>query len=80
MSTTNLFAQNAATASQDLTAATSNGVNMPYTSQTVADMNRTINPAANISQIPEQPANAAPFGTHIHEAVEIIKDWTSKGR
>jgi len=86
MSTTNLFVQNAATISQDLLESGSNGVNMPYDSQTIPDMNRTIFPmGAQIGQIDQIDQDVtgeetAIFGTHIREGIAIVKDWIGSSK
>jgi hypothetical protein len=76
MSTT-IIVQNGGNASQNFTGNTS-GVNMPAGVQTVEDMNRIISGGlvpdlvtADEVETGEPPA----FGTHIREAVEIVKDW-----
>jgi hypothetical protein len=53
--------------------------NLPLQGATVEDFNRTIQCSANSSQSqrvePMHVNDEAPFGTHIREAIAIIKDW-----
>jgi hypothetical protein len=75
MPTANFFVQNGGTTSEDIGAASTNGVNMPLGSQTIADMNRTIFPIGVNSGRAGDSIGTASFGTHIKEAVAIVKDW-----
>ncbi len=53
------------------------GINLPL-EPSVADLNRIMSPLAeNLKE--SKPAEAeAPFGTHIKEAIQIVKDWRKK--
>ena len=75
MLTTKLFVHNGGTTSQDLGAAsTTNGVNMPFGSQTIEDMNKTIFVGGSGASA-EGTEDEAFFGTHVKEAIAIVKDW-----
>jgi hypothetical protein len=57
--------------------ANASGINLPAQDPSVFDFNRIMSPTAE--NLKESKLSAeAPFGTHIKEAIQIVKDWRKK--
>ena len=81
MSTTMLTFNNASTVSQELNDAS--GVNMSLSSPSIEEMNRIISYGAGADNANADRAEVkddAVFGTHIREAVGIVRDWVGNNR
>lgn len=53
-----------------------NGVNLPAATPSILDLNRIMSRDGVLATEPEEPIESSePFGTHIKEAVAIVKDW-----
>ena len=75
MTTTMLAANGCSTVSQELNNAS--GVNMSLSSPSIEEMNRIISygTGADDANAGESEETDPGFGTHIREAVEIVKEW-----
>ena len=78
-----LFVMNAQT-SANTVCFPANGNNIPMQDPTVEDLNRVISPSSVVfsgvnegsaATPPQLDAGVRPFGTHLREGVEIVKDW-----
>lgn len=55
------------------------GINLPTNSATIADLNNIMRQNETVSSSVDEKNNGEPiFGTHIKEAVAIVKDWTTR--
>ena len=77
--TTHVFLSNAHTGST-VFLPTISSVNMPQTSASVLDLNRIMTREdIKPNEQSDSPNQSRIFGSHIKEAVDIIKDWSRSG-